>query len=1028
MSGTMQPRRWRMPHVAPSVVVQLARSQLRRSWVLFLILTFGMVVSVVIACLVPLLSTVMLTAGLRNTLRASPDNAEIILNVGTGGLSTPVVQNVHSQFDLLFQQNLGSVLLPEQSAIISNDFALAAPSATNHTVFTVYSTSLQQAVPQLHMLRGRIAHVTNKPTHELEVMLTPDTAQQLHVNTGSIFPITLHYGVNVLSPGGMPVPQQFAATIPARVAGIFTVPSANAAYWHGEDFKTLNLSSAGKATLYQYTALTSEQALLALFDGLRTRYHADAIQSVPGNGGGGTTLLWYYRLDTTHLDINTLGSLISHITIIQSTTDSLYGSLEYGNNSLNEPSSIFPYLASVDLSSPLLSANGNSVFDQYQARVETARIPVGMFAALILALLLFFISLITTLLVERQSDTIAIWRSRGASRSQTFGALLLPGIGAGILALLSGLPVAVLFVLLLTPHMLPPTELDALNTITGNPVQAMLGTIVYALSVVIAMLLTMSLSLLAAARQNVLTLRRETARSDTRPALWQRLNLDILAGAIALAGYGYTLYVANVQTQEQTQVLIANPLALIAPLFLIIGCLLFFFRLFPLLLHVAARGASRGRGAISLLAFAQLARAPRQSVRMTMLLALATAFALFTLIFGATEAQHTRDIVAYQAGADFSGDVYYPNTPIGQAVARYQSIPGVLATSAGYSGQGVGGTANLTMDVRAVDAASFGAAVIWPSQSAYQSAQPLLAQLVSLRHISSTNDIIPAIVDQTTINTLLLHVGSTFTVTVNNVSPSTMQCIIIGVVDHIPTINHLLPSTVTGGVLVDYPTYLSIYTLEARSSKGGVGTGASPTINQVWLHTKNDAASLANVRATLKQPAYGITNLVDRRLLLAAQQSDPLYLVLASMLSIGTVTALLLALVGTLFASWVNVRARVIQFVTLRALGATFKQAAGIFAWEQAVVYTTGLLLGGGFALLLVLSVIPDLTFTSINSSLSSQQFFALQSALAPQIVVPASLALLLPIAVGIFVLALTMMARVVAQPATGQVLRLNED
>ena len=43
-----------------------------------------------------------------------------------------------------------------------------------------------------------------------------------------------------------------------------------------------------------------------------------------------------------------------------------------------------------------------------------------------------------------------------------------------------------------------------------------------------------------------------------------------------------------------------------------------------------------GRGAVIMLAFTQMARSPRQSLRMIMLFALATSFAIFTLVFLAT--------------------------------------------------------------------------------------------------------------------------------------------------------------------------------------------------------------------------------------------------------------------------------------------------------------------------------------------------------------------------------------------------------
>src|SRR5260370_8541204 len=94
----------------------------------------------------------------------------------------------------------------------------------------------------------------------------------------------------------------------------------------------------------------------------------------------------------------------------------------------------------------------------------------------------------------------------------------------------------------------------------------------------------------------------------------------------------------------------------------------------------------RGRKKKKELAVAQMARKPRQAVRMILLLGLATAFALFTLVFAASQAQRAQDIANYQAGADFSGAI--PNSvrplPMQQEIALYRHIPGVLAATAGF--------------------------------------------------------------------------------------------------------------------------------------------------------------------------------------------------------------------------------------------------------------------------------------------------------------------------------------------------------
>lgn len=1020
MSSSVQPRR--KSRFRLSTIPRLASWQLRETWFLLLFTTLGMVAAVVIVCAIPLLYSVMTTAGLRQTLRATPYSSDIEVYTQTAGISTPIVQDIHQKFDSILYGNLGNLLTPQLSVITTSNFS---PSPEQKgTSLTVYGTSMQQAASHFGSLQGSIAHITSNPANELEVMMTPDSAQHLGVHLGSTLPLQLKY--NIINSQS-----EYTARLTARVVGIFSVTAANASYWYGNNFTTLRSESSTVSTL-----LVSQNALLSLFDHIRNARQSDAVYTTSYIG---YTLYWHYSVNAARIDSSQLDMLISQFANVQSTTDSLYGSLENGRTDLTL---VYPYLTAVSLTSPLLSpANSQSSLEQFRSRIDVAHIPVGIFAVLILSLVLFFVSLMTTLLIDRQSDTIAILRSRGASTGQVFSSLLLQSVCLGLLGLLIGLPVAAYAAILLSQRLLAPTEQDALNILAGHPFATMLSTFWYGLAIALIALLTMSVSLFLASRLNVLSIRRDSARSSKRP-LWQRLNLDVLAGGLALVGYALSLYVTSIGSviQGDAKVLLATPLSIIAPFFLIIGCLFLFLRLFPWLLRLGVRMAARGRGAAPLLAFAQMARSPRQSLRMTLLLSLATSFALFTLIFSATQSQHIQQIVTYQTGADFSVQVAPSQSSPVQITGLFRAIPGVLTASIGFSDKGIAGTADLPVELRAVDAANFGQTVIWPSQADYQAARPLLATLVADRPTTTINnmssDIVPVIVDQITLNKLLLHVNESFTVTVSDLSIQQIHCLIVGVVNYIPTINNRLAfsgsngsvSILNGGVLFDYQTFTDAYQYDVAHTKNARGLSTHPDISQVWLHTGSDVASLASVRTALLDTKYRATHIADRRLLLSTLQSDPLYLILNGMLAIGTVTALLLALLGDLLVTWLGTRLRLVSFVTLRALGTTSRQITSVLTWEQAIVYITGFVLGGAFGLLLATSVIPSLTLTDINSNLSNEQLFALQSALGTQLVAPPSLILVIILGVAIYALALSMMVFMVSRPALGQTLRLSED
>ncbi|MBA2682175.1 MAG: FtsX-like permease family protein, partial [Ktedonobacteraceae bacterium] len=414
---------------------------------------------------------------------------------------------------------------------------------------------------------------------------------------------------------------------------------------------------------------------------------------------------------------------------------------------------------------------------------------------------------------------------------------------------------------------------------------------------------------------------------------------------------------------------------------------------------------------------------------------------LFTLVFNATQAQHIQDVSTYLTGADFSGSIPV-NTEnstkkaatSSQELEQYQNIPGVLNTSIGFSTHANGGNTNLPLEVRAIDTATFANAVIWSSQTEYRSANALLVRLQEARFQVITTKIVPVIVDTNVIDSLQLHVGSSLVVKEDAQTVHDIHCVIVGVVQHIPTVNDRVATDstsgnrllVTGGVLLDYVSYATVYALQAKGSSTGQ-TASKP--NLVWIHSKDDAASLTSVRSALNYPsALALDKLSDRRALLSSLNNDPLYVNIGGVLALGTITALLLAFLGDLLASWLSARTRLTTFAVLRALGTTPQQVTGLLTWEQAIVYITGLVLGIVFGITFALTAIPSLTFTDLSKTTSSSAFYNLQTSLPTQVVLPSTLPLALLILVLIFVAALVVMVRVLSRPLLAQSLRLNED
>jgi ABC-type antimicrobial peptide transport system permease subunit len=983
----------------PSSVI-LAQWRVRQTWRLLLLTWLGMLGAVIVVCSVLLFSQVAQTAGLRQTLTASPADPVITLQSVANELSTQVVASDKRQLNAFMQTHLGQYLGQDTQFRLSVKTTMTAPSAAEHSPLILVGADITQATPHIKVLQGRLPAPSG---NQLEVAITEVSAFSLHISVGAT--ITTSLPISIVAGSG----KSMTVLLPVQVVGIIEPPAYDNLYWHGENFQpTATIPYA----IYQ--GLASNATILNVMTQLAQDQDGIAVGVLFAG-----TIAWYFQLNPSLVSITNLDDLITRLYTAQIQITEQFGMTDA--------------LYYTTLGSPTMRLGGApGSLERFRDRLAVITMPTVMLTILVVALILFFVSLMANLLIERQTDVIALLRSRGASRLQVFAAFLAQGIGLSLLALLVGPPLALLVTNLLGHQLLAPANRNALNIITNAPAQAALSAGWFALYAVVAALLALLLSIWFAAQRDVLVMRRAAARSQQQP-LWQRVQLDLLAAILALGGYGVSFYLTHSGALNAANQVIALPLALIGPIFLLIAGILLFLRLFPALLRLLARQIVRRPGAPPMLALAQMSRTPGQALRLVLLLSLSVSFAIFTLVFNATEAQQIQAMAAQQVGADFSGTLPKPFTTSPTAAqweASYRAIPGVLAVSAGYTTEtvSVGNTNNILVDVRAVDTSTFAQAAMWTGQDSSQPLADLLKRIAPDSSAGKTPAAVPAIVDAVTWNALHLRIGAHFALAENRVQDG-IPFVAVAEVQHIPTVNDSLETSgagsyiTPGGVLVDYTTYASVY--------ASLALDPVSLVNYVWLRTGDSPTVLARVRGALSVGSLALVPAFDRRALILQMQQDPLYLIIRGLLFLGTIATLLLALVGTLLASWLNARSRLTTFAVLRALGGTPRQISSTLTWEQSTVYLIAATLGMLFGALLTWTVLPNLVISNPvppGTSITNAEFYVIQHVLPIQIVLPGTVGLALAVLVAICLATLALMARLVSQPSLSQTLRLNAD
>ena len=979
------PRRRGIPFVPTAT---LAFWRVRETWRLLLVSGLGALAAVMLVCAVPLFSQVATSAGLRTQL-AQLHEAPLV--VVSGAIRTPssgLIPRAQSQIDRVVRGELGAYLAPG-APVASTEFFVDLGVSTSGTVpdgVDILGADLSGDTSAYALVAGRLP---SRLSDDLEVAVSQDMATRYGLAVG----MTETFIV--------PVPP-VQPSITAHIVGILAQPPARPAA--DQVASTDSFRGGVPAYFPGDVVLASNNTLVAVDSAL---------------AGQGTMadlfVQWTYHLDLSRLSVDSLDDLPSRLQALQVTdTEALNADLGL-------------YLSGADTIRPILS--------EYRERVSIAQIPVGFLLIQVIGLVLLFIGLMVTILVDSQAVAIAVLRSRGASRALVLRAMTVQSVGVGLLALVAGPLLALALVGVIAGAALPSDQRGALNLLSNNPLAAAWSVRWFALATAACAIIAMIVSTRRAAGNNVLALRRESARVTGRP-LWQRLNLDLVFAASAVLGYAaYTYIISHVGGYDRTFLAVVSLFAIVS---LLLAAALLFLRLFPLLLGLLARLAARGRRAAPVLAIGQMARAPKQASRMTLLLALSTAFTLFALIFAASQAQRVRDVALYQTGADFRGSV--SPTVIATATAtatgldalralraKYGAIRGVTSATPVYDTQVYG--ASLPIELLAVDADTFAKTAIWSEQDASTPLTSLMATLASQR--SGATDVVPAVVDDVTWQALNLTQGASFTLgfpSPQSSSPIPLTFFAEAHVQHIPPINDgdgALQGYGSGGVLVDFATLNALYT-KATASVGATGNSiGGPTPNSIWLRTADDAASLASVRAALTAGPLAVGDLLDRRKAVANAVRDALYIDLLGVLAITTGTALTLALVGILLGSWLSTRTRLTNFALLRALGSEPAQLAGVLLCEQGIIYTLALGLGVVMGFVLAVAALPVVIFT----------YGAVQQTIDTLDVPPIQLVVPWPavgaVLGGLLLLcgaAVLLMTRVVAHPSIGQIMRLNED
>jgi putative ABC transport system permease protein len=583
------------------------------------------------------------------------------------------------------------------------------------------------------------------------------------------------------------------------------------------------------------------------------------------------------------------------------------------------------------------------VYARYLAKAASLRTLLLMLATPLLCLTAYYLLVTANLLVDRQRAEIATMRSRGAGLFQIVGLYLMEGLLYGALAVTAGRWLAVL----LARAMGAAAGFVQFVDRRPLPIVADESVWVYSLWAILLALAAMLLPAVQAARESIVTYKMQAAR-ESRPPFWQRYFVDLLLLGAALYGY------RTLRTQFETRLrlpgteggdLLFDPLHFVLPALFIGSAALLLLRLLPLLTGLFDRLARRRGGAAVHLAMAQVARSPRLSAPVVMLLTLTVGLGVYSASAARTLEENLRDRAYHRIGADasllaawqYDAEDGFTEPPF----HLYEDLPGVRTAARVF----------LERDLEIV----IGGRVLGKGQlMAIETTE--FARTARFR-----NDLFAPYHPNHYLNLLgraeeaaLLYTGFMERARLQPGDQITLRSgqrqasfVVYGAVPYWPAFY--------GGRGKD--TDFFVTNLEYVQATFGL------LPYRVWLNLEPDAGELAPLTRRLMQQDVFTLRAEDARQEATVARRDPQQTGLYGILTIGFVVSAALTVLGFLLYAVLSLRSRMLQVGVLRAMGLSAGQLLAALGLEQAYTVGVGTAAGTGLGLLAARLFIPFLQF-----------------------------------------------------------------
>lgn len=601
------------------------------------------------------------------------------------------------------------------------------------------------------------------------------------------------------------------------------------------------------------------------------------------------------------------------------------------------------------------TATFDSVIEGYLVREAELKLTLQILIVPILLMLVFYIFMVSQLMVRSETQMISVLESRGAGRRQILSLYMMESLVYGVITFFIGplLGLWMVRVIGASNGFMEFVNRKALDVYLSR--QAL----VYAVIALFFFILTMFMPVLIQARTSIVEQKRKKSRIN-RPPLWQRLFLDVVLLAISL----YALYRMRAQLAIQQDTGLVGTqtdldfLLFLASTFFILGAGLLFLRLYPWLIRLIYFIGRRYWNPVLYASFHQISRSNGQEQFLMVFLILALSIGLFNANAARTINRNTEDSIRCEIGSDIKVQEYwqkydeqgYPvveesapgmqmssgSSSYDQVIKynepsfkKYAQLEGIESAARVFRASDVriskGSTRLSSINLMAIDPYDF-AQTTWTRSDLYAYHMNEYMNVM----MSTPNAVI---LSRDLRDTLDLSVGDGIIYTVNRTD--SVDGVVIAFVDYWPGFKPVMLAR--DGSLEKQSLLVS--NMEFMLSK----TSIQPY--EVWLKRTPEATDKV-IYSAIEEQNINIVDIQSAAQQITIAKNDPKLQGTNGALTLGFIVSMMICAVGFLIYWVMSVQSRVLQFGIFRAMGLGKGAVIGMLVSEQILVSGVAIIAG----------------------------------------------------------------------------------